>query len=114
MGTALLPYWSFISGFSTVAHKVENRYFFRGLIGESGSGVGRSYTGDFPAGAMVGPYFPDCFDGFEGNANFFRVDGVLIACTENYLITTNIVTSLLQFVVIVDVDFSPSVSNVSG
>ena len=53
MGTELLPYWSFISGFSTVAHKVESRYCLRGLIGDSGSGVGRSCTANFPVGAMV-------------------------------------------------------------
>lgn len=34
-------------GFSTVAHSVENLYGFRGLIGDSGSGVGKSCKGCF-------------------------------------------------------------------
>lgn len=44
IGTEDAPYWSFCSGFSTVAQSVENLYGLRGLYGESGSGVGRSPT----------------------------------------------------------------------
>ena len=42
IGTELLPYWSFMLGFSTVAHSVEKRYGFLWALGDSDSGVGRS------------------------------------------------------------------------
>lgn len=44
MGTLLAPYWSLRFGFSTVAQRVENLYGFLDLTGDSGSGVGRSWT----------------------------------------------------------------------
>jgi hypothetical protein len=54
-------------GFSTVAHSVEKRYGFRGLDGDSGSGVGKSCVrclADFGSidGAMyVEIFIPLCF-----------------------------------------------------
>jgi cystathionine beta-lyase/cystathionine gamma-synthase len=43
MGTELLPYWSFIPGFSTVATRVENLGVLRRrTAGDSGPGVGKS------------------------------------------------------------------------